>query len=64
MGTSVVREERVRLLEELLASLEERLDEARRKRDGVVANLIIDRMTRIESEISVLQGGKHSVQHA
>ncbi len=64
MGTSVVREERVRLLEELLASLEERLDEARRKRDAVVANLIIDRMTKIESEISVLQGGKHSVQHA
>ncbi len=64
MGTSVVRDERVRLLEELLASLEERLDEARSKRDSVVANLIIDRMAKIESEISVLQSGKYRAQRA
>ncbi|HEY4681882.1 MAG TPA: hypothetical protein VIH17_01375 [Candidatus Acidoferrales bacterium] len=64
MGTSIVREERVRLLEELLSSLEERLGEARSKHDFMVVNLIMDRMVKIENEISVLQGGKYSAQHA
>ncbi len=64
MGTSIVREERVRLLEELLTSLEERLGDARSKHDSMVANLIIDRMVKIETEISALQGGKHRAHHA
>jgi DNA-binding ferritin-like protein len=63
MGTSAVREQRVRLLEELLESLEERLGEARSKRDFMVANLIIDRITKIEQEIYLLQSRAH-VQHA